>query len=497
MKQFLLLLTGIFCLSINSQASHVIGGDITYRYIGDSTGVAHQYEVYLALYRDSAGIDLPFTAPICVTSSCYGATTISAQAINNNTSEAISLPCQSSSLGTKRKFYRVRYKANTILPGTCSEYTFSYATCCRNSNFDNLQSSATTFRIRAELDNTKGPNSTGTFSQEGAKQACLNSNTISAQNWDQGISNPDGDSIFYTFDFSTPQVSNCGNTPSPITFNQGYSSGNPISSSNGFVTFTNGVIQFTPYKIENAIVRVGEEEWRKDTLNNTMYRVGYSVRESYLIVSNSCRQDSFSTNDVNLVSSDTSTQFSMPSIWCNDQVFGVELNKPFMASSITPSGSEFRLTNSLGQAVPIAGATVDSNQILIQLYAPAAYNDTLTLNMKAGNDGNTILMACGPEIPPFSSQIRVVSCTTSVGKNEFLLPEFSLYPNPGEQFINIEVTNAAPGQFTITDLQGRVIRQGSFSELKFKLDISQLSRGSYLLHLKQGELFRTQKFSKL
>ena len=35
--------------------SHLSGGDIQYRYIGDSTNVARQYEVLLRIYRDNSG----------------------------------------------------------------------------------------------------------------------------------------------------------------------------------------------------------------------------------------------------------------------------------------------------------------------------------------------------------------------------------------------------------------------------------------------------------
>jgi hypothetical protein len=41
--------------------SHLSGGDIQYRYIGDSTGVARQYKVILRIYRDITGIPMPAT----------------------------------------------------------------------------------------------------------------------------------------------------------------------------------------------------------------------------------------------------------------------------------------------------------------------------------------------------------------------------------------------------------------------------------------------------
>jgi len=68
MKKFLL---GLFMtLGLMAQASHLSGGDIQYRYIGDSTGIARQYKVILRLYRDITGIGLPTNETVNVYSGC-------------------------------------------------------------------------------------------------------------------------------------------------------------------------------------------------------------------------------------------------------------------------------------------------------------------------------------------------------------------------------------------------------------------------------------------
>jgi hypothetical protein len=59
-------------LSFSSIASHLSGGDIQYRYIGDSTGIPRQYKVILRVYRDVTGITMPNTDNVTVSSNCYG-----------------------------------------------------------------------------------------------------------------------------------------------------------------------------------------------------------------------------------------------------------------------------------------------------------------------------------------------------------------------------------------------------------------------------------------
>ena len=69
MKQFLTLL--LFLISFGMMGSHLSGGDIQYRYIGDSTNVARQYEVLLRIYRDNSGIAMGNTQTVYINSSCY------------------------------------------------------------------------------------------------------------------------------------------------------------------------------------------------------------------------------------------------------------------------------------------------------------------------------------------------------------------------------------------------------------------------------------------
>ncbi|MFZ9732461.1 MAG: hypothetical protein ACO3BA_03760, partial [Schleiferiaceae bacterium] len=71
MRAIRILLALLLLAPLASKASHIIGGDIQYKYVGDSTGVANQYRIKLVLYRELTGIGLGTTQTVqIVSSSC-------------------------------------------------------------------------------------------------------------------------------------------------------------------------------------------------------------------------------------------------------------------------------------------------------------------------------------------------------------------------------------------------------------------------------------------
>jgi len=491
MKRFLLFFLIFFC-------SHLSGGEITYRYIGDSTGIPYQYELTLSLYRDSSGISLPASSQICVSSSCFGSRSLNLPRVSQGGGPyggtKLANPCRISAGAQKITVYKLDYQATVILDGKCSDWSFTYNICCRSGNIDNLFSpNASSFAVVAVLDNTRGENNSGKFTSNGLKQACINLPNRQV-NWDLSKSNPDGDSLFYQFDYNP--VNECfSSATSRSQLALGYSTVNPVSSNGGVILSSNGLLRFEPYKVERAVVRVGVEEWRRDTVTNFMVRVGYSLREAYLLVSSTCVKDSISPQFIEVGSVALSTQ-AKPVVNCNEQSLTLDFNKKFTVSSVTRTGSEFRLTNSLNQSIPIIKASTTDSSITLDLHSKLWYNDTLLLELKTGTDGNTILNPCGSDLPPFSAQLTVNSCTTSVGDLEISMPSFSLYPNPADDLITIQAPLASAGKYSISNLQGAVIRQGDFTNQEFKVNISELSDGVYLFQIEQDENLSVQKFAK-
>ena len=124
MKKLLNVLIALV-FSTTMSASHLSGGDIQYRYIGDSTGVARQYEVLLRIYRDQSGIAMGNTQTVYINSSCYSQQTLTVTLLPGSGGIAPTLfDCVTPSSSTKTlEIYA--YKGIVILPGNCSNFNFS------------------------------------------------------------------------------------------------------------------------------------------------------------------------------------------------------------------------------------------------------------------------------------------------------------------------------------------------------------------------------------
>jgi gliding motility-associated-like protein len=93
--------------------------------------------------------------------------------------------------------------------------------------------------------------------------------------------------------------------------------------------------------------------------------------------------------------------------------------------SIAQDGSDFRLTNPLGQPIPIKrlSATCDVNKetkkITVHLFKPLLVNGRYFLYSKTGNDGNTLTNKCGFPMDEFDTLVLIVDdCYDPVWKFE-------------------------------------------------------------------------------
>ena len=93
----------------------------------------------------------------------------------------------------------------------------------------------------------------------------------------------------------------------------------------------------------------------------------------------------------------------------------------------------------------------------------------------------------------FSSE----NCEYDVGITELTdLPEFVLFPNPTDKFLNID-DNKFYSSFEIIDHMGRLIVSGNLLPDSKTINIEQIQSGSYLLCLKSSQGQRTKYFIKL
>jgi len=95
-------------------------------------------------------------------------------------------------------------------------------------------------------------------------------------------------------------------------------------------------------------------------------------------------------------------------------------------------------------------------------------------------------------------QLDTMSSTPGIANT--LLPiqatqTFTLFPNPVENYLHIEHSFAIPTSLTVTDLMGRTLKTQYINKY-FKLDMSSMPKGIYLIHLKNSQGYSTQKIIK-
>jgi hypothetical protein len=122
-RKYFLILALLFS-TFSLLGSHLSGGDIQYRYIGDSTGVARHYKVILRVYRDITGIGMPTTDVVTVSSGCYANINVPMTLTPGSGLVAPTLfDCVIPGPTTKTLEVYL-YTGYVILPGNCSDYRF-------------------------------------------------------------------------------------------------------------------------------------------------------------------------------------------------------------------------------------------------------------------------------------------------------------------------------------------------------------------------------------
>ena len=150
---------------------------------------------------------------------------------------------------------------------------------------------------------------------------------------------------------------------------------------------------------------------------------------------------------------------------------------------------------------PVSGGVEYGSQLL-KWTAPAAGTGTVkfyaVLNAVNGNNGSD----AGDQWNFGSSASITERATTSV-KNINQLKGVTLFPNPSNGDLTVELGNTTPGKYTfqLTDMTGRVLQSseallGSGTN-QHKADVSALSTGIYLMKVTNGQQETTMKFHKL
>jgi gliding motility-associated-like protein len=426
MKRLLFIL--LTMLSFVGFGSHYAGGDIQYRYIGDSTGINHHYKVILRLYRDASGIGMPATTTVTVSSSCFANQNIpmTQQAGSGLVAPTLFDCVTPSSVGT-RTLEIYTYKGFVILPGTCPNFKFWWSDCCRPGNITNIFQSNGSFGgdgffFDADLNNSLGNNSSPIFISEPVRAFCVNKTF----NWAQNSIEYDGDSIHY-------QMINCREgvypTQTNIPFDPGFTATQPVTSTFFNINPQTGTINFLPTTQEIDVMSVKITEYRYDSTWFVWYPIGSSSRDMMITISANCSPTATQgvVLDYNYPGQYLDTVTMLPAVdySCGDSIIDLHFLIKIDCQSIAQDGSDFRMTNPLGQPIPIKrlSATCDVNgetqDIKVHLFKPLLVNGRYFLYSKTGNDGNTLVNKCGFPMDEFDTLVIVVDdCYDPIWKFE-------------------------------------------------------------------------------
>ena len=426
MKKLLSLILVLF--SFVSFGSHYAGGDIQYKYVGDSTGIAHHYKIILRLYRDASGIGMPATTNVTVSSTCFTNQVVPmTQQAGSGLVAPTLFDCVTPGAAGTRTLEIYTYKGFVILPGVCSNFKFWWSDCCRPGGITNIFTSNGTigndgFFFDADLNNTLGNNSSPIFVSEPVRAFCINKTF----NWAQTSVEYNGDSIHY-------QMINCREgvypTQTNIPFDPGFSASQPVTSTFFNINPKTGTINFRPTNQEIDVMSVKITEYRFDSTFTVWYPVGSASRDMMISISANCSPTATQgvILDYNFPGQYIDSVTMLPAVDynCGDSLVELNFVVKLDCESIAQDGSDFRLTNPLGQPIPIKrlSATCDLNketkQITVHLFKPLLVNGRYFLYSKTGNDGNTLTNKCGFPMDEFDTLVLIVDdCFDPIWKFE-------------------------------------------------------------------------------
>ncbi len=385
------LIMGIMVLgTTETRASHAVGADITYQYVGPN-----QFLLTLRLYRDCFGIPAPTSATIGYTSSCFPGGSITLQPLPGTGQQIPTSPCVPTVVttcngGTGYGIQEWIYQGVVTLPGPCVDWRFDYNLCCRNDQINTLINPASfNLYVSTTLDNFNYPtNSSPTFSNIPVTQFCIGNQFY----YSQGATDIDGDSLVFSL---APSETNLNQ---PVTYAPGYGPLTPLASSTPIVCNpTNGTISFTPSVLQVGVLAVVCEEFRNGV------KIGQVKRDMQMKVVSTC------IGTAPFILSPTDPNGNPAPYYtasCGDTSIYIVLDQPVQCGSIvqtdirilTPQG----LPNPVLSATPVNCINGQTDSILVTFFYPLTAGITYAYT-KEGFDGNTFLSECGVEVPEFDS----------------------------------------------------------------------------------------------
>ncbi|MCW3085904.1 MAG: hypothetical protein JWP12_3270 [Bacteroidetes bacterium] len=298
-KKIILLLSLFSLLFTKADASHLMGGEITWDCLGGG-----QYVFNMKLYRDCNGATVPSSVALAV-SNCPALTSITLNLISQtdisptcnaagpaiSCADAMAAPGWPSS--TSPIAGAVQESTYQSVPITISGvppaagWVFAYVGCCRNASVTNLVTpSSYGYTLRAIMHSFSGQNaspcfdSSPKFLESPSSVICLGTPFT----YNHNAYDPEHDSLNYSFaepldDYNTGTSTFTPSNPAPIPFAGGYSANSPLpgtaqnpSNVPATINSRTGEISFTSLSQGNFVTVVKVEAWKCGQLVAEIYR---------------------------------------------------------------------------------------------------------------------------------------------------------------------------------------------------------------------------------
>lgn len=424
MKRLILLFFICCSTFIEVQATHVAGGNITYRNIG-----TNQYIVRLTLYRDCQsfmqnpfgfGTNPPGPQNVFYRNNCGGAPIgIQVQPLPG-TGVEVPTPCvddpSTCAGGSRYGIQEYVWEGTVTLPtsptNTCNEWFFTWGQgfnpnnglCCRNTNQSLSQvpggggNGQVLFYIDSYLNNNLLPgNNSAKFASFEVPAYCVQEPVIVVFDTEE----VDGDSIVYSL---VPAATGFN---VPANYQAGKSAAVPAAVANNVININpnNGNLSFFSTQQQTAVFVLKVDEYRDGIL------IGYVKIDVQVILG----VGRYCDNVVPGYKFDTiAVQCGTPT----DLAMQVELRSRVQCNTISTDGSEFRLYTPYGQLTQVNSATpvncTNDNRttfIDITYTRPMDVNGYYYLVIRNGTDGNTFGNQCDKFMAQFDTLvIHVTGC---------------------------------------------------------------------------------------
>jgi gliding motility-associated-like protein len=282
MLRKLLLILLVSCLPLLAAATHILGGEITYKYEGASGGQS-QYSLYINIYRDCSSktpfddsIDVGVYKVSSTTQDLYKVVTMyspvitSIQPYNNKNTICAKL--------TPTCIEKGAYSGRVSLPDNVSGYKILFGRCCRTGNLINVADTQGQ-AYSAFIPNTALRNSSPGFLTLPANYIKINAaNTIS----NTAVDTADGDSLVYSLalpaklgDAINPRVypASIYKQPLAVIYKPGYSYTKPFGTGSSVsIDPVSGLTHITAKKTGPYVLAIDIKEYRNGVLISTTRR---------------------------------------------------------------------------------------------------------------------------------------------------------------------------------------------------------------------------------